>query len=257
MKAVAPLALLALTIGARADCSGNSDETTCNNDAACVWCKCAALPSACWSCADAQKLVPSVNKCDKGVVPGSSNGTCGQSVRSGSCSYDGEKAIKWLESQGCTDGAIPTCPGNRSASEGCTGAEYYARALAAAGAVPGLDSGDKSSPGSPSSAFDAYNLTGKGVFNLRTYTGLQDYQRAYGFAMDAGADLTTLPRGSFVWINECPTGKPITGDCVNPAVAVSTGDFMFFNPLAGIRVNCDVPAKEFAPSFPLYLATSC
>eukprot|EP00756_Hemistasia_phaeocysticola_P063609 Hpha_TRINITY_DN7084_c0_g1::TRINITY_DN7084_c0_g1_i1::g.22922::m.22922 len=60
-----------------ADCSDSTTESACNADSGCVWCNCSALPSSCWSCADAQKLVPSINHCDKGVVPGSSNGTCG------------------------------------------------------------------------------------------------------------------------------------------------------------------------------------
>ena len=45
------------------------DEGSCNADnttgGGCVWCKCAALPSACFTKADASRLPPSIYSCAK------------------------------------------------------------------------------------------------------------------------------------------------------------------------------------------------
>merc|ERR1712228_646903 len=45
------------------------DETSCNGDnttgGGCVWCKCAALPSACFTKADASRLPPNIYQCAK------------------------------------------------------------------------------------------------------------------------------------------------------------------------------------------------
>ena len=43
----------------------HSDETSCNADGKCTWCKCAALPSQCWTLDNAKKLPPGVYVCDK------------------------------------------------------------------------------------------------------------------------------------------------------------------------------------------------
>ena len=45
------------------------DETSCNGDnttgGGCVWCKCAAVPSACFTKADAARLPPSIYHCEE------------------------------------------------------------------------------------------------------------------------------------------------------------------------------------------------
>ena len=45
------------------------DETSCNSDnttgGGCVWCKCAALPSACFTKEDASHLPPNIYNCAK------------------------------------------------------------------------------------------------------------------------------------------------------------------------------------------------
>lgn len=43
----------------------HSEEDGCNKDADCVWCKCAAVPSACWSVEDSKRLPAAVYVCDK------------------------------------------------------------------------------------------------------------------------------------------------------------------------------------------------
>lgn len=40
-------------------------EDDCNSDDACVWCKCAAVPSRCWSVEDSKRLPAAVYVCDK------------------------------------------------------------------------------------------------------------------------------------------------------------------------------------------------
>eukprot|EP01064_Diplonema_japonicum_P032639 TRINITY_DN6188_c0_g2_i2.p1 TRINITY_DN6188_c0_g2~~TRINITY_DN6188_c0_g2_i2.p1 ORF type:complete len:143 (+),score=35.60 TRINITY_DN6188_c0_g2_i2:43-471(+) len=45
-----------------------SAESTCDADAACTWCKCGALPSQCWTLANAAKLPPGVYICDKNAT---------------------------------------------------------------------------------------------------------------------------------------------------------------------------------------------
>ena len=42
-----------------------SEQSTCDADALCTWCKCAAVPSSCYLITDAKKLPPSVFACDK------------------------------------------------------------------------------------------------------------------------------------------------------------------------------------------------
>ena len=42
--------------------SCDADKTT---GGGCVWCKCGALPSACWTIANSEKLPPGVYICDK------------------------------------------------------------------------------------------------------------------------------------------------------------------------------------------------
>ncbi len=48
-----------------ADACQYSDQTSCDADALCTWCKCAAVPSACYTVVNAKKLPPSVFACDK------------------------------------------------------------------------------------------------------------------------------------------------------------------------------------------------
>jgi len=52
-----------------ADCGELKDQVSCDasavNGTACVWCKSAAVPSACYLSSDASKLPPSIFACDK------------------------------------------------------------------------------------------------------------------------------------------------------------------------------------------------
>jgi hypothetical protein len=43
----------------------HSAEDGCNADSGCVWCKCAAVPSKCWSVEDSKRLPAAVYICDK------------------------------------------------------------------------------------------------------------------------------------------------------------------------------------------------
>lgn len=61
LKIVLTFALL----GAAAAACSEKSATSCDADAACTWCKCAALPSQCWTLADAKKLPAGVYVCDK------------------------------------------------------------------------------------------------------------------------------------------------------------------------------------------------
>lgn len=45
--------------------AAHGKEGECNADAACVWCACSAVPSACFSVEDAEKLPAAVFTCDK------------------------------------------------------------------------------------------------------------------------------------------------------------------------------------------------
>jgi tripeptidyl-peptidase-1 len=51
---------------ASADSCGDkyTDQTKCDGDSGCTWCKCAALPSACWTKANAKSLPSGVYQCD-------------------------------------------------------------------------------------------------------------------------------------------------------------------------------------------------
>ena len=40
------------------------DETNCDSDITCAWCKCSAVPSKCYSQADAMKLPASIFSCN-------------------------------------------------------------------------------------------------------------------------------------------------------------------------------------------------
>merc|ERR1739845_170730 len=46
------------------DCSTYKDQSTCDKDVDCTWCKSAAVPSACNTVEDAKNLPPSVFTCD-------------------------------------------------------------------------------------------------------------------------------------------------------------------------------------------------
>merc|ERR1719231_2194152 len=63
MKFIAAFAIIAC---ASAGCTEKTEDK-CNADTACTWCKCAALPSQCWTLADAKKLPAGVYQCDKSV----------------------------------------------------------------------------------------------------------------------------------------------------------------------------------------------
>jgi hypothetical protein len=45
-----------------------TDQDSCNADAACTWCLCSAVPSKCWSLEDSKKLPEAVFSCDKAAV---------------------------------------------------------------------------------------------------------------------------------------------------------------------------------------------
>ena len=55
--------------------SAHSDQKSCDADkttgGGCVWCKCEALPSSCWTVANSKKLPPAVYKCDSPSVEAS------------------------------------------------------------------------------------------------------------------------------------------------------------------------------------------
>ena len=67
-------ALCVAGVAAQADSCGSAhtDETSCNADAStgggCTWCKCSAVPSACYTKADAAKLPGGVFACDSAAA---------------------------------------------------------------------------------------------------------------------------------------------------------------------------------------------
>eukprot|EP00937_MAST-01D_sp_MAST-1D-sp2_P006994 g6994.t1 len=64
------LLLLASTLlaGSHAASCSYKDQTTCDGDSGCTWCKCAALPSQCWTKSDAAKLPAGVYVCDNAAA---------------------------------------------------------------------------------------------------------------------------------------------------------------------------------------------
>jgi hypothetical protein len=48
-------------------CSQYNDQKSCDGNSTCTWCKCAAVPSSCWSKADASHLPPGVYVCDNSL----------------------------------------------------------------------------------------------------------------------------------------------------------------------------------------------
>jgi len=68
MKAFSVAAVAVLVTKAAADSGScptpHGDQTSCDADGACTWCKCGALPSACWTKSDAHKLPAAVYTCD-------------------------------------------------------------------------------------------------------------------------------------------------------------------------------------------------
>jgi len=59
------LVLLLVALGSATAACSEKSATSCDADAKCTWCKCAALPSQCWTLADAKKLPAGVYVCDK------------------------------------------------------------------------------------------------------------------------------------------------------------------------------------------------
>ena len=61
------LTLVLLTVSALSfetgDCKTHKDETSCAGDHGCVWCQAWAIPSACFTEADAKALSDSVFEC--------------------------------------------------------------------------------------------------------------------------------------------------------------------------------------------------
>ena len=69
MKSIAALTLLASATFASDPChTSHTDQVSCDADkktgGGCTWCKCAALPSSCWTTANSKKLPASVYQCD-------------------------------------------------------------------------------------------------------------------------------------------------------------------------------------------------
>jgi hypothetical protein len=52
------------TLTSTGSCDSYSTQSKCDGDSSCTWCKCAAVPSKCYSKADAKKLPPGVFACD-------------------------------------------------------------------------------------------------------------------------------------------------------------------------------------------------
>ncbi len=59
--------------------TAHTDQKSCDGDIStgggCVWCKCAALPSSCWTKANSKKLPPAVYQCGSSKDSGSSSGS--------------------------------------------------------------------------------------------------------------------------------------------------------------------------------------
>ena len=53
----------------RATCAKLASQTTCDANANCTWCKCAAVPSSCFDLEDAKRLPAGVFICDKKKQP--------------------------------------------------------------------------------------------------------------------------------------------------------------------------------------------
>merc|ERR550537_133930 len=63
--APAPRPLLpGVTLAAGDDCTYTT-QSACDANSTCTWCKCSAVPSACWTKKDASGLPPGVYTCDK------------------------------------------------------------------------------------------------------------------------------------------------------------------------------------------------
>ena len=74
MKSVSALTFLASVAFAADPChTSHLDQASCDKDTTtgggCTWCKCAALPSSCWTTANSKKLPQAVYTCDNSNTP--------------------------------------------------------------------------------------------------------------------------------------------------------------------------------------------
>jgi hypothetical protein len=99
--------------------TAHSDEKSCNADTktggGCVWCKCGALPSSCWTLADSKKLPPAVYQCDSPAQPTYTRIPFGREVLSHCLHEVPSGAHSYAQPDGSTrvvapDGSVRTIP---------------------------------------------------------------------------------------------------------------------------------------------------
>jgi hypothetical protein len=108
--------------------------------------------------------------------------------------YNASKAEAWVRGMGCSNATITNCPGNRL----CTDAEFYARALAAGGAID-LNPNDLSQ--APYVNYTGYNLcSGAGLYDILPELGFEKHE--------GGPTAAVASAGSIVFTQMWYPGMP-------------------------------------------------
>ena len=141
-------------------------------------------------------------------------------------SFDADAALQWLNDQGCTRAKITNCPGNRP----CTDAEFFARALAAGGAID-LD------PNVQSQA--PYSSYMNNTYNLCLSPGLINYLESVGFKTLPGSANATFPKGAVGFTTMYSPGAPF--------MALGGGYCSAHTPVVYGGVHCNVTCAYEIP----------
>lgn len=140
--------------------------------------------------------------------------------------YNVSAAMAFLNAQGCVNASITNCPGNRL----CTDAEFYARALAAGGAIA-LD------PNTPlQQPFVNYTFNGTG-YNLCIGPGLISFLKAAGFT--AQKPTQNIPAGAIVFTRMWYPGMPFFSN--------GNGRCSSHTPIVAGGPHCNVSCAYFIP----------
>jgi hypothetical protein len=142
--------------------------------------------------------------------------------------FDARKAAAWVTKMGCSNASFTNCPGNRP----CTDAEFYARALAAGGAIK-LNPNDLSQ-------WPYINYTG---YNLCLGTGLYNILPTLGFTRMTPS--TSYPVGAIVWTEMWYPGMPYFSFGDN--VCDSHTPIVHGGPHCGMNCSFFNPRVAFAP----------
>ena len=139
--------------------------------------------------------------------------------------YDPKAAVAWLRMMGCQNVTITNCPGNRL----CTDAEFYARALAAGGAID-LN---------PNHPMQAPYVNYMGKYNLCLSEGLIKFLQDAKWAEKSSPKLADFTMGAIAFTQMWFPGMAYF------AVAPKLCDS--HTPITGTGVHCGMPCDFFIP----------